>query len=165
MIMESTRTKPPLEARIGQVLTHRKLTLAIAESATGGQVADRITSVAGSSNYFLGGIIAYDNVIKNMLLQVPYATLQQHGTVSRHTAIAMAHGVCCLMRAAVGVSTTGIAGPSISTLSKPVGLVYVAVALGDRTASRRHVFHGNRDENKRHFAQAALKLLGEVLDI
>ena len=153
-----------LERRIAQILTQRGLTLAVSESATGGRVADHLTDIPGSSAFFLGGVIAYDNTVKVKLLHVPETVLQQHGAVSPETAAAMAQGVLRLMSADLGLATTGIAGPSGATPQKPVGLVYVAVAGDRRTQTRRHVFSGPREENKQNFVRAALELLLEELE-
>ncbi len=114
-----------LESVVGDLLVASNLTIACAESCTGGAVARRITSVAGSSRYFLGAVVAYDNRLKESLLSVPASTIAVHGAVSRETALAMASGIRKQSGADVGISTTGIAGPSGGTPDKPVGLVWI----------------------------------------
>ena len=155
----------PIEVRIGQALTRQGLTIAIAESATGGMVASRLTDISGSSSYFMGGIVAYSNFIKTSILGVPEETVERYGAVSEQTAVAMAKGVRHLLRTDIGVSTTGIAGPTGGTERKPVGLIYVAANFQDSTMVRREVFSENREENKSEFTQKALELLASVLEI
>ena len=152
-----------LSQEIGELLRSLHLTVATAESATGGRVADQLTNVSGSSDYFIGAVVAYDNDIKRRLLAVPQETLERTGAVSEETAIAMAQGVRKLLGVDVGVSTTGIAGPTGARPNKPVGLVYVAVASSKGVLCRRHIFSGSREENKEAFTRAALELLKEEL--
>lgn len=151
------------ERRIGQWLTSRGATLAVAESCTGGLLGARLTSVPGSSRYFLGGVIAYANEAKTALAGVPPALLRQWGAVSAPVATRLAQGVRRRLQADLGVSITGIAGPGGGTRSKPVGLVFVAVA--DRWGSRvrRFRFSGTRAQVRRASVEAALKLLEERL--
>jgi nicotinamide-nucleotide amidase len=115
----------PIEAIVLDLCRERGLTLATAESCTGGLVAARLTSVAGSSDVVRGGIVAYANDVKEEQLGVPAATLAQHGAVSAETAAAMANGVRRRLGADIGVSVTGVAGPGGGTAEKPVGLVYM----------------------------------------
>lgn len=117
-----------LPLQVADVLLERHLTLATAESCTGGLVGGTLTSVPGSSAWYLGGVVAYDNRIKTALLGVPSATLSRHGAVSPQTARAMARGILERTGADLAVSVTGIAGPSGGTPSKPVGLVYIGLA-------------------------------------
>ena len=152
-----------LAQEIGELLRHLKLTVATAESATGGRVADQLTNVPSSSDYFTGAVVAYDNDIKTRLLSVPQETLERVGAVSEETAVAMAEGVRRRLGVDVGVSTTGIAGPTGATPQKLVGLVYVAVAYPRGTRCQRHDFGGSREENKESFTRAALELLREEL--
>jgi PncC family amidohydrolase len=152
-----------LTQRVGERLMERGLTLASAESCTGGLIGHLITEIAGSSAYYIGGIIAYSNAVKEAQLGVPQATLMTHGAVSQATAEAMATGVRGSLKADVGVATTGIAGPGGGTPAKPVGLVYVAVATADTTRCERFVFSGDRQSIKQQTAVAALHLLLDSL--
>jgi PncC family amidohydrolase len=135
-------------------------TVATAESCTGGLVAHLLTEVPGSSGYLRGGIVAYANEVKHAELGVPDAMLEAHGAVSAQVAVAMAEGVRRRLGTDLGVSVTGVAGPDGGTEAKPVGLVYVAVAGPDGPVDvRRHLWTGDRSENKRLSAEAALTLL------
>jgi PncC family amidohydrolase len=154
-----------LATTIAKKLTQKKATLMVAESATGGLIQDTITSVPGSSAFYLGGVVAYADELKQRLLQVPARVLQQDGAVSEPTAAAMALGVRLLLDADFGLATTGIAGPTGGSPEKPVGLVYVAIAhRGFETITRKFTFTGSRTENKRHFGETALQLLVDTLD-
>jgi nicotinamide-nucleotide amidase len=150
-----------LAERLQGICLERGVTLAVAESCTGGLVADAITDVAGSSGYFLGGIVSYSNEAKERLLGVPGDVLAAHGAVSAQTAMAMATGVRDQFGASVGASVTGIAGPDGGTAEKPVGLTYVAVAGPDGVDVRRHLWSGERIANKTSSAEAVLELLLE----
>ncbi|MCH7609175.1 MAG: CinA family protein [Chloroflexi bacterium] len=151
------------EAKLGSALNSRGWTLALGESCTGGLIAHRITEIPGSSEYFLGGVVAYSNLIKESLLNVQIETLEAVGAVSEETAREMARGAREVMRAAVGVSVTGIAGPGGATEGKPVGLTFISVSTPDGEWVERHVFEGDRHANKQASAEAALKLLLQVL--
>ena len=154
-----------LEQTVGQKLRARGLTLATAESCTGGLVGDRLTNVPGSSEYYLGGVISYDNRIKAEVLKVPTQVLETVGAVSQECALAMAQGVRGLMSTSLAVSTTGIAGPGGATPGKPVGLVYIALVDGaDFSRCEKYVWPGDRLQNKEMSALAALKLVEEYLD-
>ncbi|MCH8338243.1 MAG: CinA family protein [Chloroflexi bacterium] len=153
------------EAKLGSALNSRGWTLALGESCTGGLIAHRITEIAGSSEYFLGGVVAYSNLIKESLLNVQPETLKAVGAVSEETAREMARGAREVMRAAVGVSVTGIAGPGGATEGKPVGLTFISVSTPDGEWVERHVFEGDRHANKQASAEAALKLLLQVLSV
>ncbi|WP_026370994.1 CinA family protein [Kallotenue papyrolyticum] len=148
---------------IGARLVARGWTLASAESCTGGLIGHLITEIAGSSRYYLGGIIAYSNAVKQALLGVPATILLDHGAVSEATARAMAAGVRHALQADVGLATTGIAGPGGATPTKPVGLVYVAVATPLGQDCLRFVFSGDRQAIKQQSAAAALRLLLDSL--
>ncbi|GMR11768.1 MAG: hypothetical protein BMS9Abin28_2610 [Anaerolineae bacterium] len=152
-----------LEARVGSALNGRGWTLALGESCTGGLIAHRITKVPGSSEYFLGGVVAYSNAVKELLLHVKSETLETVGAVSEETAREMARGAREAMSADVGVSVTGIAGPGGGTVDKPVGLTFVSVSTPEGEWAERHVFEGDRHSNKDSAADAALKLLLEAL--
>jgi PncC family amidohydrolase len=135
------------------------LTIAAAESCSGGEVAHRITAIAGSSTYFLGSIVAYANEAKIGLLGVPREIIETRGAVSDECARAMAEGARRVFAADVAVSTTGIAGPGGATARKPVGLVYIAVAGPTGTVSQEHHFAGDRTTIVAAAAAAALRLL------
>ncbi len=152
-----------LQERAGAALRETGLQLALGESCTGGLIGHWITEVAGSSDYFLGGAIAYSNAAKESLLEVSHETLLKHGAVSEATAREMAEGARRAFGAGVGLSVTGIAGPGGGSAGKPVGLTWVAVSLADRTLAERHVFDGDRAANKRSAAEAALELLLKAL--
>ena len=144
---------------VGQLLTERNLTLAVAESCTGGLVSDWLTNVPGSSTYFRGGVVSYSNQLKEQLLQVPAKMLREHGAVSQEVAEAMATGIKRLAKVDFGAAVTGIAGPGGDTSEKPVGLVYIAVADGTSVHCRRYEWHGVREIIKQRAAQALLNLI------
>jgi nicotinamide-nucleotide amidase len=148
-----------LEVVVGRLLRQHGLTLALAESCTGGLVASRITDVSGSSDYFLGGVVAYSNAEKTRLLGVPEELLQQHGAVSAAVARAMAEGARRGAGADVAVAITGIAGPTGGTAEKPVGLVYLGLAAEGETRDEELRLHGDRAQIKWRTAQAALDML------
>ncbi|MEK7672162.1 MAG: CinA family protein, partial [Bacteroidota bacterium] len=152
-----------LEEAIGKILTEKKLTLAIAESCTGGLVASKITDVSGSSNYFERGIVTYSNLSKVELLGVPEELIRRHGAVSKEVAEAMAAGVRRIARTDIGISTTGIAGPTGATPDKPVGLVWVGYSDTETTFAMRYQFGGQRTLVKERAAQAALELVRRKL--
>lgn len=148
-----------LEQVIGAILTERGQTLAVAESCTGGLIGHKITQVAGSSAYFLGGAVAYSNSLKERFLGVSRETLIQFGAVSPETAIAMADGVRRVTAADYTISVTGIAGPSGGTADKPVGTVYVGLATPEKTHEFLYNFSGNRKQIQAQSCHAALDLL------
>jgi PncC family amidohydrolase len=150
---------PELDMEVGAALSQRGWTLAVAESCTGGLVGHRITNISGSSAYFEGGVISYSNEAKERILGVPHETLVEHGAVSRETALAMASGVRRLLHTDIGVSVTGVAGPTGGTPEKPVGLVYIGLAAEGAELCEEHAWHGDRATNKEHSAEAALKLI------
>jgi PncC family amidohydrolase len=145
--------------RLQGVCIGRGLTVALAESCTGGLVADAITDVPGSSAYFVGGVVAYADDAKARLLGVPTEVLAAHGAVSAQVARAMAEGVRERFGSSLAASVTGIAGPDGGTDAKPVGLTYVAVADDEGVDVRRYVWTGDRLENKRSSANAVLEVL------
>jgi nicotinamide-nucleotide amidase len=148
---------------VGRLLSVRGESLAVAESCTGGLVADWITNVPGSSGYFLGGVVAYSNALKEKLLGVPASILREEGPVSGAVAEAMARGVRTLVGADYGAAVTGLAGPDGGTPEKPVGLVFVAAANGQRTVSERYEWRGSRLVIKRRAAQATLNLVRKLI--
>jgi len=152
-----------LEGLVGRYLQKRGLTLAVAESCTGGLIGHRLTDVPGASDYFLGGVVSYSNDAKANLLRVPAAVLAQKGAVSPETARDMARGVKTLFNAAIGLAVTGIAGPSGGSLEKPVGTVYIALATPEGEEVWRYQFHGNRADIKTLTAETALDRLRREL--
>lgn len=158
-----------LEAEIARLIreyqakTGKLLTIGTVESATGGRIADRITNVPGSSDYFKGSIVAYSNEVKIALLGVKKKTLENYGAVSEQTALEMARGGRKLLNVDICVSDTGIAGPSGATPEKPLGLFYLGLATRDESFSQKHAFPGNREGNKRDAAEAALNMLKQYL--
>jgi PncC family amidohydrolase len=152
-----------LAERLQGLCLGRGVTVALAESCTGGLVADAITDVAGSSGYFAGGVVSYSNEAKETLLGVPGPVLEAHGAVSAQVARAMAEGARDRFAATVAASVTGIAGPDGGSDAKPVGLTYVAVADADGVDVRRHAWSGDRASNKVSSAAAVLELLLERL--
>jgi competence/damage-inducible protein CinA-like protein len=158
------RSETPVEALVLELCRARGLTLATAESCTGGLVAARLTSVPGSSDVFLGGIVSYANEVKASELGVPEDVLREHGAVSPETAAAMAYGVRERLGADVAVSVTGIAGPGGGTPEKPVGLVY-ADAVGPDGTQRAAVldFPGDRETIRSRATVAALHLVHKLV--
>ena len=152
-----------LAAVVLQVLRERKLKLAVAESCTGGLLGARITAIAGSSDVMLGGVIAYDNRIKEELLGVRRETLVAHGAVSKETAREMAAGVLERLGADASISITGIAGPGGGSEAKPVGTVCVAVRVLGVVAVEQRVLGGDRDEIRKRAAQLALQMMLRLL--
>lgn len=148
-----------IEQVVGRLLIERQATIAVAESCTGGLIADRLTDVPGSSVYFDRGMVAYSNVAKVQDLGVPERIINTYGAVSTETAAAMAEGVRRLSGTTLGLSTTGIAGPSGGTEAKPVGLVYVGFAHDSGTITRELRLGNDRRNNKVRATQAALNLV------
>ena len=156
-----------------QSLTQRRLTLAVAESCTGGLIGHLLTEVPGSSQAFLGGVVAYHNRAKVAILGVDEALLEREGAVSEAVARAMAEGVRRLFGSdpsgsspsgrSLGLAVTGIAGPTGGTPEKPVGLTYVALAHGATIRCQRYLWTGDRTSNKARSAEAALNLVIEHL--
>ncbi len=153
------RDDETLEGVVGALLTEQKKTLAVAESCTGGLIADRLTDVPGSSVYFERGLVTYSNEAKRDLLGVPEDILLRHGAVSEETARLMAEGVRRISGTDLGLASTGIAGPSGGTEEKPVGTVFIALSDGRETRCRRFGFRWPRRRNKVMTAQTALILL------
>ncbi len=151
--------------RLGNRLRSDRLTLATAESCTGGLVGALLTALPGSSHYYLGGVIAYSNRAKIVLLGVPPATLTAHGAVSAATATAMAQGMRERLGADLAVSITGIAGPGGGSDEKPVGLVFVALATAAEPVVRRLSLAGSRQAVRSAAAAAALELVWESLNV
>ncbi|MFZ4592320.1 MAG: competence/damage-inducible protein A [Ignavibacteria bacterium] len=152
-----------LEKTVGDLLRAKGLTLATAESCTGGFISQRITDISGSSEYYKGGVISYSNEAKENVINVDRNTLIKYGAVSSETAIEMAVGVRKLMNADVGISATGIAGPTGATETKPIGLTYIAIAIGEKVYSKELFLGDNRHRNRIRAAQAALNMLRKEL--
>lgn len=148
-----------LEGAVAELLTKKKKTLAVAESCTGGLIANRITDVAGSSKYFKMGTVNYSNQAKQSILGVPAEILKRYGAVSKETATKMAQSVRQLANADIGLAVTGIAGPTGATKAKPVGLVYIAIAAKNKTLCKECHFIGSRKDIKLLTSQAALDML------
>jgi PncC family amidohydrolase len=153
----------PLEVLIGELLRERGLKLSTAESCTGGLVGDRITNVPGSSDYYLGGVVAYAYEAKVALLGVSWETLRTYGAVSRETVIEMSRGARNALGADVAVSTSGIAGPGGGLPDKPVGTTWLGLSSPEGDWARLHCFHGDRTRNKAGSADAALQFVLDYL--
>ena len=152
-----------LEERVQELCIQRGWNLAVAESCTGGLIGARLTSVPGSSAYFAGGVIAYANDLKQNLLNLPAELLESHGAVSGPVAEAMARGIVETASADCGISVTGVAGPEGGTQEKPVGTVWVGIAVPSGTTSRVFNFTGDRDEVREQAVQASLNLFLETV--
>lgn len=153
-----------LEQQVGALLLERQWTISTAESCTGGLILHKLTNIAGSSAYVLGGVVAYSNQVKQNILRVKQGTLIAHGAVSEQTATEMVLGVRDLLKTDVALSVTGIAGPGGGTASKPVGLTYIGIAApNDVLVIKRHVWEGNRIAVKEASTQAALQLVLDTL--
>ena len=148
-----------MEEAVARRLLRKKLTIATAESCTGGLLAHRLTNIPGSSDYFMRGFIVYSNKAKEELLKVPKAMLVKYGAVSRQVAEKMAENVRKLSKTDIGVGITGIAGPGGATPSKPVGLVYIAVSTRKRTICTEFRSAGSRAAIKERSSQSALNML------
>jgi nicotinamide-nucleotide amidase len=144
-------------------LVEKNYKIATAESCTGGLLAHTLTNISGSSDFFDRGIISYSNESKTELLDVPKVVIDKYGVVSEEVAGLMAEGVKKKYKVDIGLSTTGIAGPSGGTVNKPVGLVYVGLSLKDKKIIKKYNFHGSRLQNKESTCNAALSLLSDEL--
>ncbi|RJF97954.1 CinA family protein [Noviherbaspirillum saxi] len=155
-----------LALRVGQALQARRMLLATAESCTGGGVAQAVTDIAGSSEWFERGFVTYSNAAKTDMLGVPAILIQESGAVSEEVAAAMATGALSHSNAHVALSTTGIAGPGGAVPGKPVGTVCFGWALDGRTHTERIIFHGDRQEVRertvQHALQGLLRFLGQT---
>ena len=158
-----SRDGQSLEQIVGYWLQMRNATLAAAESCTGGLVAERITSVAGSSRYFVGGAVVYSNALKTELAGVPAEMIERHGAVSREVAAALAEGIRYRCESTLGVGITGVAGPGGGTAEKPVGLVFHAVASDAGTEVIQRNFPGDRKRIRRFASTMALDMVRRTL--
>jgi len=148
-----------LARRTGKTLIRKRLSLSVCESCTGGMLGSILTSIPGSSQYFLGGIIAYSDKTKKDIVGVRSVTLKNHGAVSVDVAKEMAQGVQKLLGSDIGLGITGIAGPSGGTKKKPVGLVYVSLSHKEHILVKRFLFRGKREQIRKKVCKAALLLL------
>jgi nicotinamide-nucleotide amidase len=148
-----------LEEVVGMYLVMRQKTIAVAESCTGGLLAERLTRTAGSSSYFLGGVVCYSNEMKTRLAGVPADLIEAHGAVSKPMAQALAEGARLRAGASIGVGITGIAGPGGGTKEKPVGLVFIALSDERGTQVREFQFPGARERVRQWSSQMALEMV------
>ena len=153
-----------LEAHVGKRLKEKGLKLSLAESCTGGLVGDRITNLPGSSEYFMGSVVAYAYEAKVALLGVSWDTLNSRGAVSHETVLEMARGARKAMSTDIAVSVSGIAGPGGATDEKPVGTTWIGLVTGDGEWTRYFRFSGGRVDNKSSAADAALQMLLDYLN-
>ena len=158
-----SRNGESLEQIVGYWLQMRNATLAVAESCTGGLLAERITSISGSSRYFLGGAVVYSNALKTELAGVPAEMIDRHGAVSREVAAALAEGIRYRCESTLGVGITGIAGPTGGTPDKPVGMVFHAVASSTGTEVVQRNFPGDRKRIRRFASTMALDMVRKKL--
>ncbi|MFZ4548124.1 MAG: competence/damage-inducible protein A [Bacteroidales bacterium] len=152
-----------MESVVGQLLRQKSMTLSTAESCTGGNIAQLITSIAGSSDYFKGSVVAYSNEIKEKILGVPHQILLDHGAVSEQTVIAMAEGIRSRFETDYAIAVSGIAGPGGGTDGKPVGTTWIAVATPTETIAKKFLFGEHRGRNIRRASLAALNMLRGML--
>ena len=152
-----------LESVVGKLLVKRRMTLSIAESCTGGLIANRITNISGSSKYFKLGMVVYSNSSKTSELGISPEKIKKYGVVSREVAVAMAEGMLKKSKTNLSLAITGIAGPTGGTREKPVGLVYIALALKNKTECVKRYFLGTRQEIKLQISTAALDLVRKGL--
>jgi nicotinamide-nucleotide amidase len=152
-----------LEQIVAYYLQMREATLAVAESCTGGMLAERLTSLSGSSRYFLGGAVVYSNELKTDFANVPAEFIRKHGAVSRQVAIALAEGIRNRCGSTLGLAITGIAGPTGGTEEKPVGLVFHALASDTGTEVVEKKYPGDRQRVRRFATQQALDMVRRKL--
>jgi nicotinamide-nucleotide amidase len=148
---------------VGKLLIRKGITISVAESCTGGLISDRLTDVPGISASFLEGVTSYSNNSKTRLLGVPKKMIEKFGAVSSPVARAMAKGVAIGSGASIGLSTTGIAGPTGATPKKPVGLVYIGLYHKGKTCVKKFIFKGKRRDVKEKATRESFKLLYSVL--
>ena len=153
-----------LETRIHNLLIQKHLTMASAESCTGGLIADRVTNIPGSSVYFLGGVVAYSYEAKADLLWVSWDTLNSRGAVSEEVVLEMAQGARKALKADIAVSVSGIAGPGGGTPEKPVGSTWVGLVTSEGAWARHFIWEGDRLQNKHQSSEAALQFVLDYLE-
>lgn len=154
----------PLEVTVGELLKKKKLTVSTAESCTGGSIAARFTSIAGSSEYFTGGIVAYSNEVKMEILHVSPDTLKEHGAVSEETVVEMVKGAMKALKTDCAVATSGIAGPGGGTPEKPIGTVWIAAGYKNEIRTYRQETDHGRARNIENACNNALSLLRDLLE-
>lgn len=152
-----------IEVAVGNLLREKNLTVSTAESCTGGHIAARITSIPGSSEYFLGGIVAYSNDVKMRLLQVSEDTLEKQGAVSEQTVIEMVKGAMNALKTDCAVATSGIAGPGGGTKEKPVGTVWIAASCKNEVRTMKQEMDLGREANVERASNNALLMLHELI--
>ncbi len=152
-----------IEQKIAKLLKQKHKTLSIAESCTGGLLCHKLTNIAGSSEYFKLGIVAYSNESKIKLLKIPKEIIRTKGSVSKDVCLLMARNIRKIAKTDLGIGITGIAGPTGATAKKPVGLVYIALATSKKTIVKKYIFEGSRAFVKNQAAALALKLLEKTL--
>jgi len=152
-----------LEQEVGNLLRQKGLTLGVVESATGGLISHLITNIPGSSDYYKGAVTAYSNEAKIKVIGVKEDTINKYGAVSHQVAEEMARGGKKILAVDICLADTGIAGPGGATREKPVGLFYIGLSSPIGTYTRKHIFQGNREQNKQEAAEAALGWLKESL--
>ena len=153
-----------LEEILKEYLLARGLKLATAESCTGGLVSHRITNISGSSEYFPGGVVAYSYEAKASLLGVTWDTLNTHGAVSPETVLEMARGTRKLFDADIGISVSGIAGPTGAMPGKPIGTTWFGLSTSSGEWTRHFIWDGDREENKQYSSEAALHFVIDYLE-
>ncbi|WP_106827728.1 competence/damage-inducible protein A [Parabacteroides pacaensis] len=153
----------PIQEIIGEVLRSKKLTLGTAESCTGGKIAEMITAIPGSSDYFVGGIVSYSNNVKHQILDVSNLSLDTYGAVSQQVVEEMVMGALKILNCDCAVATSGVAGPGGGTPEKPVGTVWIAAAWKDKIKSQLFHFGKNREQNILRSANMALLMLNDLL--
>ena len=158
-----TNAEQSLEEVVGTILVSKQATISVAESCTGGMLAERLTAIDGSSRYFMSGIITYSNESKISLADIPPLLLEMQGAVSEEVARGLAEGVRERIGTTIGIGVTGIAGPTGGSPEKPVGTVHIAVASPSGTRHQAFLFPGNRDRIRWQAAQAALNMTRRVL--
>ncbi len=158
-----SRKGETIEQIVSYLLQMRNMTLATAESCTGGLLAERITSLSGSSRYFLGGAVVYSNELKTQFANVPKALIDKHGAVSREVAVALAEGIRKRCLSSYGVGITGVAGPTGGTEQKPVGLLYIALAGEEGTQVVERNFPGDRKRIRQFATEQALEMIRRAL--
>jgi nicotinamide-nucleotide amidase len=152
-----------LARQIGKLLATKKLTISVCESCTAGMLGAAFTSISGSSKYFQGGFIAYSDTVKKKIVGVKARTLEHFGAVSAESASEMALGVKKKIKSDIGIAVSGIAGPGGGSKEKPIGTVYIAVAMKKTVTVKRFLFKGRRQTIRRSACKHALELLREEL--
>ncbi|MDD2891148.1 MAG: CinA family protein [bacterium] len=153
-----------LSKELARILKEKNLTISVVESCTGGLIQKLITDNPGSSEYFLGGVVAYSNKLKEKLIGVKRSTLLKYGAVSKETSVELANGITKITGSSIGISTTGIAGPGGGTKDKPVGLVYIGIRINKKITFYKYIFKGTREQIRKQTAEEGLKKVIEMLN-